>query len=97
MKIVISNEAKDDIISIYTYIHKDSPKFAKETIKNIRSKFDIIERFPYIGKKITEIENYREIIYKNYRIIYKIEKDDIIYINAIVHCKRNSKKIFNSI
>ena len=50
--------------------------------------------FPYIGRKIPEYnnENFRELIYKSYRILYKINSN--IYILNVFHCSRD---ILNSI
>ena len=95
MKIVISNQAKKDIIDIYKYIALDSPRYAKETIQNIQKDIHKLEETPFIGRYVPERTDklYRELIYKNYRIIYNISEYKI-YIHFVINRKRNIKKFF---
>jgi plasmid stabilization system protein ParE len=46
---------------------------------------------PHIGRKVPEFpkHNFYEIIFKNYRIVYKISNDEQIQILAIVHFARD--------
>ena len=81
-----SESALNDLNFIYEYISKDS-KINAEIF--INSMFDFIDQlilFPYLGKRISEIENfnYRELLFKSYRIFYLITKEKI-YILGIMH------------
>lgn len=99
MKILISDDAHDDIDSIFEYISRDSIKYANETIRNIYSLIYELGNTPYIGRYIPELydKHFREIIYKSYRIVYNVcEASNIVYINFIVHGKRNFKSFYNS-
>lgn len=59
-----------------------------KTIEEILSKADNLKNLPYIGRKvINDNENIREIIYKSYRIIYKIDSN-IILILRVWHSAR---------
>lgn len=51
-----------------------------------------MSEFPYAGRAVPEFNNsrYREKIYKNYRIIYRIETD-IIEIVTILHQSKRLK------
>jgi len=86
MKIVLSNEAIDDTNSIYKYISRDSIKYARKTIEDIRIKIRILKEQPYIGRKVPEFDDeyLRELLYKSYRIIYEIE-EDTINIKTVLH------------
>ena len=98
MKIIISNEAIDDIREIYRYIKKDSEKYAKLTVNNIYSSIYLLDKMPYIGRYIPEIsdDKYREIIFKNYRIGYNVSSDsNIIYIRFVIHSKRDLSNFFS--
>ena len=98
MQIEISDEAKDDIAEIYRYIAKNSLRYASETVNNIYDSIDYLELSPYLGRYVHEFEDkkYREIFYKNYRIVYTIqEKEEIIYIHFVIHGKRNLITFFN--
>ena len=66
--------AKSDLKNIFDYIAFDSKYYAKKTILEIRDETQILKKFPQIGRVIPEIgnEHFREIIYGNYRIMYKL-------------------------
>ena len=82
-------DAQNDLIEIYNYISKDSLYYAKKTVYEIIKKVENLYYFPYIGRKnITyKHEDFREIIYKSYKIIYEIDSS-IIYIHRIWHSAR---------
>ena len=92
MKLIISNDIRDDITEIYNYIAKDSLKYALETANNIYSRIAELENSPYLGRYVPEFSDkqYRELLYKNYRIVYDIsEETNIIYIHFLIHGKRD--------
>ncbi len=99
MRIIISNEVRNDITEIYEYIARDSLKYANETIKNIYSRISELENSPYLGRYIPELldKKYRELLYKNYRIVYSVlEEKNIIYIYFVIHSKRDFKSFYNT-
>ena len=51
---------------------------------------------PHIGRIVPELENYgfREVIYQNYRIVYRITGNEDVEILAVVRGTRNFKKAF---
>jgi addiction module RelE/StbE family toxin len=86
-----SKRAMSDLQDIYRYIEKDSRKYAQIQIEKILNSISLLKSFPSIGHKLPEFPNssYSEIISGNYRIIYKISKNqDLIYIMSIIHGKR---------
>jgi addiction module RelE/StbE family toxin len=89
--IKIKKSAKRDLKEIYEYIRKDSEYYANKTINKIEEYINNLKFFPYSGRKIPEInqENFLEIIYKKYRIMYKIESVNKISILRIFHSSRN--------
>ena len=66
--------AQNDLKDIFDYISKDSTKYAKLQIIRAIQRTQILKSQIYIGKSVSEIEQneIREIIERNYRIIYKI-------------------------
>lgn len=81
-------ESIEDLNQIYNFISQDSVYYAMKTIEEILSKADNLKNLPYIGRKvINDNENIREIIYKSYRIIYKIDSN-IILILRVWHSAR---------
>jgi len=99
MKIIMSTRAHNYIYSIFKYISINSLKYASITSEMLYSRINILEVFPYIGRYVPESKdkNYRELLYKSYRIIYSISEEiNSIYIHSIIHCKRNLKLFLNS-
>lgn len=86
--------AKEDMNQIEEYISRDSIYYANKTIEEIVEKIKYLSMFPYMGRKIPEYNNInlREIIYKSYRILYKVNSN--VYILNVIHHSRN---ILNSI
>jgi len=84
-----SEEALEDIESIATYIEKDSPIYAKAVVSKFFEKVEILQEFPELGRKVPEFndDTIREIFIYSYRLIYKLNRQDILLI-AVVHGKR---------
>jgi addiction module RelE/StbE family toxin len=83
--------AKNDLKSISDYISKDSPKYARRQIYSIYQKVETLKKLSIAGKVVNEFndETIREIIEGNYRIIYKQECTEKIYILTIHHGARD--------
>jgi plasmid stabilization system protein ParE len=76
MKIFWSPLAIDRSSEIVDYIAQDKPSAAEKWISTVFSKVEQLKASPEIGRIVPELNNaqFREIIYGNYRIIYRIEK-----------------------
>ena len=87
-----TNNALEELDDIARYISKDSPKYAKILMNQIFEMASHLEQFPKLGRKVPEYNdpNLREIIYKNYRIIYLI-KEDQLEIISVIHGSRKLK------
>lgn len=87
--------AIEDLESIAKYIAIDSDYYATDFVKRIIQQVEKLENFPLLGRKVAERnnENLREIIYHNYRLVYKLA-DDKIYISIISHGSHNLNKRF---
>lgn len=79
MKILWSPLAIERVSEIAEYIAQDKPSAAENWINTIFSKVEELKSAPGIGRIVPEIRNvpFRELIYGNYRIIYRIEKKQI--------------------
>ena len=79
MKIIWSPLAIDRSSEIVDYIAQDKPSAAEKWISTVFSKVEQLKSSPEIGRIVPELNNaqFREIIYGNYRIIYRIEKKQI--------------------
>jgi toxin ParE1/3/4 len=67
------------VSEIAAYIAHDKPSAARNWVAAIFNTVKKLEKFPELGRKVPEINrnNIREIIFKNYRIIYRVEKEQI--------------------
>ena len=86
--------ANEDLVQIYNYIYRDSIYYSIKTDNDILNLVDNLKTSPYMGRKVPEydMENQRELIYKSYRIIYKIESGRV-FIRRIWHTSRLLSKI----
>jgi len=80
-----TRNALDELDEIAKYISRDSPKFAKFLVNQMFETARHLEQFPKLGRIVPEYNNpdLREIIYKNYRIIYLIKSDQLEIISLI--------------
>jgi plasmid stabilization system protein ParE len=88
-RIVWSSRAAQDLDSITDYIAADSPAYAGVVLKNIVNQTRILAHFPQAGRKVPEFddENVRELVAYSYRIIYRLQPDDVLIV-AVIHGKR---------
>lgn len=79
MRIVWSPLAIERASEIADYIAMDKPSAAEKWIGAVFSRVEQLKSSPEIGGVVPEIRNnlFRELIYGNYRIIYRIEKKQL--------------------
>jgi len=85
-RLIWTEKAVEDLENIAEYIGTDSEYYAKDFIKRVIEQVEKLVQFPKIGRIVPEVgdENIREIIYHNYRVVYKMMKG-AIYIVIISH------------
>ena len=76
MRIIWSPLAVDRVSEIAEYIAQDNPTAADNRANTVFSKVEKLKSFPESGRIVPETNNQkiRELIYSNYRIIYRIEE-----------------------
>ena len=79
MKVIWSPFAIDCVSDIASYIALDKPKAARQWIDDVFDRVKNLEKFPQIGRIVPDAKRkeIREILFKNYRIIYRIDKEQI--------------------
>ena len=79
MRIIWAPLAVDRATEIAEYIAQDKPSAAEKWVNTVFSKVEQLKSATEIGRIVPEINNrqFRELIYGNYRIIYRIEKKQI--------------------
>jgi toxin ParE1/3/4 len=97
MRILWTDPALQDLESIRDYIKRDSEYYASLFIERIIEAVERLETFPEMGHRVPEAEeeNIREIIFQNYRIIYRLETENVLIL-AIIHAARDLGKTRNA-
>lgn len=76
MRIVWSPLAIDRVAEIAEYIAMDNPGAAENWVNTVFRKIEGLKDFPESGRIVPETDNksIRELLYGNYRIIYRVEE-----------------------
>jgi toxin ParE1/3/4 len=79
MKIIWSPLAIDRVSEIAAYIAQENPTAAEKWVNTVFRKVEDLRDFPERGRVVPETENkaIREVIYGNYRLIYRLEEKRI--------------------
>ena len=79
MKLTWTNEALNRLIEIEDFISEDNPRRAFNFVNQIIQKAESLKNHPRKGRIVPEfsIPEIRELIYKNYRIVYIIRKESL--------------------
>jgi len=90
MKIIWSPLSIERLEEIFDYISDDSSSAAKNFIDKIFNKVENLKEYPLQGRKVPEAnrEEIREVFFGEYRIIYRVEKNNIIVLTI-----RNFKQL----
>lgn len=96
-EVLWTKSAKDDLELVIEYIILDSISIAKEIFFGIKNECESLYYFPKRKRVVPELQQigifkYREIIYKRWRIIFKIENQKV-YILLVVDSSRNLEDI----
>jgi len=85
MKIEWTEPAILDLDGIRNYIARDSEYYASRFVGKIVEAVEKLEEFPEIGRRVPEAEeeNIRELLFRNYRIIYRVETERILILTVI--------------
>lgn len=86
MKIIWSPLSLERIIEISRFIAEDKPGAAEKWVEKVFSSAERLSKFPESGRIVPEVnrQEIREILFENYRIIYRIEKN-IISVLTVRH------------
>lgn len=91
VEIAISENALIDLEISLEYISRDSEKNAKHFLRDILLLINKLKAFPKLGRIVKELEvsSVRELIFGNYRVIYKIQTAELIVVIAIYNSFRD--------
>ena len=96
--VLLTEDAAVDLEDIYSYISEhDSPQKADYVLDQLESKFVSLREMPERGvypKELSKlgVRDYREIFFKPYRILYRIDGDNV-YVYLIVDGRRDMQSL----
>ena len=98
LKLRINPIVANDLKNIREYIAEDNEEYAVKTIKEIYDKFENLQMFPKIGadlsKRVSFRTDYKYMVWENYVIIYKIEKE-CVEIYRVINRFQDMTRIFD--
>jgi toxin ParE1/3/4 len=79
--------ADHDVSALYTHIAQDAPQTARRWAKELRRQMRTLKTFPESHERIPEHahvgEEYRHLLYGNFRVIYRVEKNRVVVVRVI--------------
>ncbi|MBI4924831.1 MAG: type II toxin-antitoxin system RelE/ParE family toxin [Bdellovibrio sp.] len=84
MKIVWSLGAQTNLQEIGDYIAQDSPDRAFSFLFELIDYAEKVLMFPRAGRKVpeTDLDEIREVIHKNYRVVYLMQKHQVLILSV---------------
>ncbi len=84
MKIIWSPLALERTGEIVAYIARDNPTAAEKWVEDVFTKVGKLTEFPESGRQLPETRrtNLREIVFGNYRIIYRLREEKIVILTV---------------
>lgn len=94
VQIKILKDALFDLKEISEFI--SNPFYAKREVQRLRHSINSLKANIHLGKIVPELNriDIRELVDKNYRIIYRIKNENTLEIIFIHHGSRNLQKRF---
>ena len=94
-KVIWSFEATADLNGIAEYISRDSAFYAASFVEEILTASRSLDMFAERGRLVPEISNpnIRELLIKEYRLIYNIEEQRIVIL-GLIHGRRDLKSLW---
>lgn len=90
-KVFITQNAQDDLRHIFSYIAEDSVRNAKIFISELEEKINTLSTLPERASYMPENEffgtDYRQLMHRKYRVIYRIDKNEI-YVLRVIHSSK---------
>jgi addiction module RelE/StbE family toxin len=79
-----TDEALENLWEIETWIGRNNPEKAEIFINALIEKGELISMNPHMGRIVPEFssQEIRELIIKNYRMVYRLDKEEVVIITV---------------
>ena len=90
MTVLWTEPGIDDLRAVRDYIARDSETYAADFIGSILLAVERLSTFPRVGRVVPEADSpdIRELIFRNYRIIYRLDQQ-AVHVLAVIHGYRD--------
>jgi len=90
--------ALSDVKEVHDYIARDSAYYAAAFVGRVRDSAASLNQLPRRCRMVPEFEDpsVRDMIIGKYRLIYRIEEDDHVYILAFIHGARDLEALWEN-
>lgn len=94
MKLEWTEPSLLDLENLREYIAKDSEYYASQFIERIIEAAETLQEQPRIGRVVPEAEDetIRELLFQNYRIMYRVEPDRVLIL-TVIHGSRDTLRL----
>lgn len=92
-----TDTAQGDLSALVEHIYQNSPQNARTIFHTIRERSKSLDQFPQRGRIVPELADiglftYRELIIERWRLIYKIDNDQV-FVTAFFDSRQNIEDI----
>ncbi len=93
--VIISPQALDDVDAICAYLARDAPRMAEVFADRFFEEASRLAQLPKSGRVVPELrrEDYREIIFRSYRVIYRLVSPELVEVIAVHHGARRLRDL----
>ena len=89
-----TRSAVGDVKSLRDYIARDSEAYADRFVQRIIEAVEKAATFPFLGRRVPEADDdaIREILFRKYRIMYRVEPARILVL-TVIHGARDLTQV----
>ena len=88
MKVIYTARAGRDFIRLRDFIRKKNPQAAQKASHQLKKNIQSLVEQPQMGAPVEELEDFRELIARDYIVRYRVLPDEIVILN-ICHGKED--------
>jgi plasmid stabilization system protein ParE len=92
-EVVWAETAFGDLKSIAEYINRDSAHYASAFVQEVIDAARTLSEFAERGRQVPEFddENFRELLVRSYRLVYRIESGRVLVLGVIHGARREGR------
>jgi addiction module RelE/StbE family toxin len=81
MKVAYTARAGRDFIRLRDFIRKKNPQAAQKASRQLKKNIDALVSQPQMGTPVKELEDFRELVARDYIVRYRVLSDEIVILN----------------